>query len=76
LSHRDRRRWHLHFTPTSSSWLNLIERWFQELTDKRLRRGVFNNVPELIEVITTWSSHWNDDTQAIHLARDCRRDHR
>ena len=40
LAHRDRRRWHLHFTPTSSSWLNLIERWFKELTDKRLRRGV------------------------------------
>ena len=61
LSHRDRRRWHLHFTPTSSSWVNLIERWFKELTDKRLRRGVFTNVPELIEAITTWGSHWNDD---------------
>ena len=63
LAHRDRRRWHLHFTPTSSSWLNLIERWFKELTDKRLRRGVFTNVPELIEAITTWGSHWNDDPQ-------------
>ncbi len=41
LAHKDRRRWHLHFTPTSSSWLNLVERWFEELTDKRLRRGVF-----------------------------------
>ena len=39
LAHKDRRRWHLHFTPTSSSWLNLIERWFKELTDRRLRRG-------------------------------------
>ena len=39
LAHKDRRRWHLHYTPTSSSWLNLIERWFKELTDKRLRRG-------------------------------------
>jgi transposase len=38
LAHKDRRRWHLHYTPTSSSWLNLIERWFKELTDKRLRR--------------------------------------
>ena len=43
LAHKDRRRWHLHFTPTSSSWLNLIERWFKELTDKRLRRGVFTS---------------------------------
>ena len=41
--------------------MNLIERWFKELTDKRLRRGVFTNVPELIEAITTWGSHWNDD---------------
>ncbi|ALL56242.1 transposase [Mycobacterium haemophilum DSM 44634] len=39
LAHKDRRRWHLHPTPTPSSWLNLIERWFKELTDKRLRRG-------------------------------------
>lgn len=36
LDHPRRRRWHLHFTPTSSSWLNLVERWFKELTDKRL----------------------------------------
>jgi transposase len=46
------RRFHLHFTPTSSSWLNLIERWFAELTRKRIRRGVFRNVPELINAIT------------------------
>ncbi|EID79784.1 transposase [Rhodococcus opacus RKJ300 = JCM 13270] len=37
-------RFHLHFTPTSSSWLNLVERWFRELTDKALRRGVFHSV--------------------------------
>jgi transposase len=61
LSHRDRRRWHLHFTPTSSSWLNLIERWFKELTDKRLRRGRFTSVADLTEAITTWAEHWNTD---------------
>jgi transposase len=61
LAHKDRRRWHLHFTPTSSSWLNLIERWFKELTDKRLRRGRFTNVAELTEAITTWAAHWNTD---------------
>ncbi|WP_081606130.1 IS630 family transposase [Rhodococcus sp. AW25M09] len=61
LSHKDRRRWHLHFTPTSSSWLNLIERWFKELTDKRLRRGTFSNVSELTEAITVWAEHWNLD---------------
>jgi transposase len=63
LSHRDRRRWHLHFTPTSSSWLNLVERWFKELTDKRLRRGRFTNVTELTEAITIWAEHWNTDPQ-------------
>ena len=41
-------RFHLHFIPTSSSWWNLIERWFQELTDKRIRRGVFRSVEELL----------------------------
>jgi len=41
-------RFHLHFIPTSSSWLNLIERWFAEITRKRIRRGVFHSVPELI----------------------------
>ncbi|MBM3131467.1 MAG: IS630 family transposase [Chloroflexi bacterium] len=44
-------RFHLHFTPTSSSWLNLIERWFAELTLKRIRRGVFRSVPELVAAI-------------------------
>ena len=42
-------RFRLHFTPTSSSWLNLVERWFRELTDKAIRRGVFHSVPDLIE---------------------------
>jgi transposase len=44
-------RYHLHFTPTSSSWLNLIERWFAELTRKKIRRGVFRSVPELVASI-------------------------
>jgi transposase len=61
LAHRNGRRWHLHYTPTSSSWLNLIERWFKELTDRRLRRGVFTSVPDLIQAITTWAEHWNTD---------------
>ena len=45
------RRFHLHFIPTSSSWLNLIERWFGEITRKRIRRGVFKSVPELVSAI-------------------------
>lgn len=45
------KRFHLHFTPTGSSWLNLVERWFAELTRKRIRRGVFKSVPDLVEAI-------------------------
>src|ERR1019366_4155351 len=47
-------RFHLHFTPTSSSWLNMIERWFGKLTDKAIRRGVFQSVPELITAIEAY----------------------
>ena len=52
--------------------MNLIERWFKELTDKRLRRGVFTNVPELVEAIMTWGSHWNDDPEPFiwHASAD------
>ena len=45
------KRFHMHFIPTGSSWLNLVERWFREITDKRIRRGVFKSVPELIKAI-------------------------
>ena len=45
------KRFHLHFTPTGSSWLNLVERWFGELTRKRIRGGVFKSVPDLVEAI-------------------------
>ena len=54
-------RFHLHFTPTSSSWLNLVERWFRELTDKALRRGVFNSVPDLIAAIEEYLDAHNED---------------
>ena len=54
-------RFHLHFTPTSSSWLNLVERWFRELTDKAIRRGVFHSVPDLIEAIEAFLAAHNQD---------------
>jgi transposase len=54
-------RFHLHFTPTSSSWLNLVERWFRELTDKAIRRGVFHSVPDLITAIENYLQAHNDD---------------
>jgi transposase len=44
-------RFHMHFTPTSASWLNLVERWFREITDKRIRRGVFKSVNDLVAAI-------------------------
>ena len=56
-----RPRFHVHFTPTSSSWLNLIERWFGEITRKRIRRGVFHNVPELIVAIEEYIRLNNQD---------------
>lgn len=42
-------------------WSNLVERWFKELTERRLRRGVFTSVPQLIDAIELWTEHWNDD---------------
>jgi transposase len=55
------RRFHLHFTPTSSSWLNLIERWFGEITRKRIRRGSFKSVEELVEAINQFIRHNNEN---------------
>jgi len=58
-------RFHMHFTPTSSSWLNLVERWFRELTQKRLRRGVFMNVAALEAAIEDYVEHHNDQAKAF-----------
>jgi len=52
-------RFHMHFIPTSSSWLNLIERWFRGITDKRIRRGTFRSVPQLIEAIMAYLAQHN-----------------
>jgi len=52
-------RFHLHFTPTSASWLNMVERFFRDLTTRRLRRGVFRSLSELTEAITTYLDHYN-----------------
>jgi transposase len=55
------KRFHLHFTPTSSSWLNQVERWFRDLTERNLRRGIFGSVPDLIASIETYLEAHNDD---------------
>ena len=54
-------RFTFHFTPTYSSWMNLVERWFAELTDKWLRRGTHHSVRQPIASIRTWVTDWNDD---------------
>jgi transposase len=54
-------RFHLHFTPTGASWLNLVERWFAELTNKKLRRGAHRSVRELNTDIRNWIEHWNEN---------------
>lgn len=56
-------RFHLHFIPTSSSWLNMVERWFREITDKRIRRGSFSSVPELISAIDEYLENHNQNPQ-------------
>jgi transposase len=58
---RRHKRFHLHFTPTSSSWLNQVERWFRDLTDKNLRRGIFASVPDLIASIQSYIDTNNTD---------------
>ena len=52
-------RFHLHFTPTSSSWINLVERWFAELTNRKLRRSAHRTVADLEADIRNWISEWN-----------------
>jgi transposase len=54
-------RFTLHFTPTYSSWLNLVERWFAELTTKWIKRGTHRSVRELVASIRTWITDWNEN---------------
>ncbi len=54
-------RFHLHFIPTSSSWLNMVERWFAELTNKKIRRGAHRSVQALERDIRDWIKKWNDN---------------
>ncbi len=77
-------RFHLHFTPTGSSWLNLVERWFGELTTKLLRRGAHRSVTALNADIRAWIETWNENPRPYvwtkpaeqileSIARYCRR---
>jgi transposase len=59
-------RFHVHLIPTSSSWMNLVERWFAELTRKRLKRGVFRSVEELMDIIMNAVEQHNDNPKPFH----------
>ncbi len=68
-------RFHLHFTPTSGSWLNLVERWFAELTTKKIKRGAHTSVPALRRRdIRGWIVSWNEGPAALRVGEDCRPD--
>ncbi|WP_344055012.1 IS630 family transposase [Planotetraspora silvatica] len=77
-------RFHMHFTPTGSSWINQVERWFGYLTDQMIRRGVHKSVQTLEKDIRAWMDQWNDDPKPFvwtktaeeileSLAKYCRR---
>lgn len=55
------RRFHLHFTPTYGSWMNMVERWFSALTTKKLQRSAHRSVKELAADIKAWAAAWNED---------------
>ena len=60
-----KKRVHLHFTPTSASWLNLVERFFAQLTGKRLRRGVFTSVCHLEKSLRHYLDTYNEDPRPL-----------
>jgi transposase len=64
-----RPRFHVHFTPTYGSWLNLVERWFAELTNKRIRRGTFRSVKELETAIREFIEVHNEDPKPFVWTR-------
>jgi len=63
-------RFHLHFTPTSSSWLNMVERWFGEITQKRIRRGSFESVAQLIDAIVEYLDQYNQTPKRFVWTKD------
>ena len=63
-------RFHLHFTPTSASWMNMVERFFSELTTKRIRRGIFRTVAELEDAITNYLAVHNDNPKIFVWVKD------
>ena len=65
-------RFHMHFTPTSASWLNMVERFFRDITTERLRRGVFTSVPELVCAIDEYVAHHNTNPKPFIWTKSAR----
>jgi transposase len=65
-------RFNMHFTPTSASWLNMVERFFRDLTTERLRRGVFTSVPDLVTAINEYVAHHNVDPKPFIWTKSAR----
>ena len=65
-------RFHMHFTPTSASWLNMVERFFRDITTERLRRGVFTSVPELTGAIDEYIAHHNTNPKPFIWTKSAR----
>lgn len=65
-------RFVMHFTPTSASWLNMVERFFRDLTDRRLRRGALTSVPELIAAIDGYIAHHNTQPKPFIWTKSAR----
>ena len=64
-----RPRFHVHFTPTYGSWLNLVERWFADITNKRIRRGIFRSVKALEAAIREYIDVHNEDPKPFAWSR-------
>jgi transposase len=62
-------RFHMHFTPTGSSWINQVERWFGLLTDQLLRRGVHKSIAALQNDVRDWITAWNDDPKPFRWTK-------
>lgn len=65
-------RFNMHFTPTSASWLNMVERFFRDITTERLRRGVFTSVPELVDAIDEYIAHHNTNPKPFIWTKSAR----
>jgi hypothetical protein len=65
-------RFHMHSTPTSACWLNMVERFFRDISENRLRRGVFTNVPDLVSAIDKYTAQHNTNPKPFIWTKTAR----